>query len=117
MRILSMLAGLLLILLQPMDARDAEDVPFRATYQGTFTIAAALLTFNGEGTGTPIVRRVGSAGGVFRDVATFAVRAVILRHDRAIADWAAGPSAQQSERRRDEDHAGEGRVDEWHMNI
>ena len=54
MRILSILAGVLLILLQPMDARDAEDVPFRATYQGTFTIAGALLTFNGEGTGTHV---------------------------------------------------------------
>jgi hypothetical protein len=63
------------------------------------------------------IRRVATAAAVFRDIATFAVRAVILRHDGAIADWATGPSPQQSERRRDKDHAGEGRVDEWHMNI
>ena len=58
-----------------------------------------------------------TAAAVLRDVATFTVRAVILRHDRATAAWAVGPSAHQSEGRRDKDHAGEGRVDEWHMNI
>jgi len=52
MRFSSMLAGILLAVSQPMQTSSSEAVPFEATYQGTFTIAAVLLTFNGEGTAT-----------------------------------------------------------------
>jgi hypothetical protein len=44
--------GSLLLAAQSMHARSAEQVPFEATYQGTFTISGPLLTFNGEGTAT-----------------------------------------------------------------
>jgi hypothetical protein len=48
----TVLVGLLLVVAQSMHASSAERVPFDATYQGTFTIAGPLLTFNGEGPAT-----------------------------------------------------------------
>ena len=52
MKSFSIAAAALIILMQPTHASNPEQVPFDATYRGTFTIAAVLLTFNGEGTAT-----------------------------------------------------------------
>ena len=52
MKTLTTILGSLLLAAQPMHASSAQSVPFEATYQGTFTIAGPLLTFNGEGPAT-----------------------------------------------------------------
>ena len=48
----TIVVGSLLVVAQSMHASNAEHVPFEATYQGTFTIAGPLLTFNGGGPAT-----------------------------------------------------------------
>ena len=48
----TIVVGSVLLAAQSMHASSAQSVPFEATYQGTFTIAEPLLTFNGEGTAT-----------------------------------------------------------------
>ena len=44
--------GSLLLATPSMQASSAQSVPFEATYEGTFTIAGPLLTFNGGGPAT-----------------------------------------------------------------
>ena len=48
----TIVVGSLLVVAPSMHASNAEHVPFEATYQGAFTLAGPLLTFNGAGPAT-----------------------------------------------------------------